>query len=155
MPISFHADFDSDREQIQRLAKQSPQTRREVLQQIGFVLVARQRQHFAQLSRTGSSNGVTWKRQSPRTLLKRQRLQRRGRLAAGVSSDQQVIESGNTAGSFFFSVKTHSVRLMAGQRTAAGLLKSSGRQPFPNVIPANWLDSAERVAQRQLDRHYR
>lgn len=155
MPLTFHSNFDSDLEQIRRLAAQGPQTRREVLQQIGFVLVVKQKQHFNQLARTGSSNGVTWRRQSPQTLLKRQRLQRRGRLATSTSPEQQGIESGNTAGSFFFKVKSDSVRLMAGQRTAAGLMLAGGRPVFPTTIPANWLDSAERVAQNRLDRLYR
>ena len=155
MPLTFRADITSEREQIQRLVRQAPQTRKEILTQIGFALVSKQRQHFQQLSRTGSANGVTWKRQAPQTLIKRLRLQRQGRLAAGVSPADQGILSGNTAGSFFFSVRPNAVRLMAGQRTAAGLLMSTGRPVFPATIPASWADSAERVTQSQLDRYYR
>jgi hypothetical protein len=153
--LTFKADFTSEREQIQRLVAQGPQTRREVLQQIGFVLVVKQKQHYQELSRSGSSNGITWKKQSTATLLKRQRLQRLGRLVSGTSPEQQGIETGNTAGAFKFKVSANSVRLMAGQRSAANLLSGTGRPVFPQTIPANWQDSAERVAQRSLDRLYK
>jgi len=153
MPITFQADFRPQQAQLDNLAKSQPGLRGDILRQIGFVLVIKQKQHFQQLSRTGSSNGVTWRRQSPQTLKKRQRLQRQGRLAA--APEQQGIESGNTAGGFLFkaSVTDNSVKLMS-KHSAAGFLKGSGRPPFPNTIPANWIDSAERVTQRRLDRLY-
>ncbi|MBS0206639.1 MAG: hypothetical protein JSS49_27495 [Planctomycetes bacterium] len=119
-----------------------------MLRSIGGMLLARQNEHFGQLSRTGSSNGVTWPAMDPDTLAKRKALQRRG-LLANVDPSQLGVLTGRLAGSFRYRVGEDSVRLVNVDPAANYF---AGRRPlYPRTIPAPWLASAESIAQRKLD----
>ncbi|HEY4263387.1 MAG TPA: hypothetical protein VGM98_24705, partial [Schlesneria sp.] len=147
--FKFSADFDGLVAEAERLQAQMPIVKRQALTAIGYRLVALEKQHFLQLTETGSSNGVTWPDQSPATLARRKTLQRRG-LLANADPEDVGRQSGRLSRSFRFVVKNDSVHL-TNTDPKAGYF--AGRRPlYPQSMPDDWQAKSEQILQSKLNR---
>ena len=149
MPFVSRSDFSSDLSAIQQLPNELVRQQQSALKSIGFSLVAKQRQHFNQLTKTGSSNGVTWPAPAPATIARRRTLQRRG-LLPNADPNQSGRVTGELGNSFRFSVRKNSVVVV---NTSAHANFFNVKRPLmPTAMPAEWQASSEAIVQRSLDR---
>lgn len=135
--------------EIDRIQAGLPGAKRGALHSIGRDLLARERQHFGQLSKTGSSEGVSWPRMAESTLKKRLALQKRG-LLANADPEQIGVLTGHLSKSFrYVTDNTTEVRLINTDKEASAF---AARRPiFPPTVPPAWLSSSETIAQKSLD----
>src|SRR4051812_16354924 len=108
--FKFSADFDGLVAEAERLQAELPAAKRQALTAIGYRLVALEKQHFHQLTETGSSNGVTWPKPSPATIARRKTLQRRG-LLANAGPEDVGRTTGALGKAFRFVIKRDSVHV--------------------------------------------
>ena len=149
MPFTMHTDITSEQTELGRLAAAMPGAARSVLRNVGGALVKLEKEHFQQLSRTGSSNGVTWRVMDSDTLAKRKALQRRG-LLANADPSQLGVLTGALLRGFRARVVRDAVSLV---NVDAAANYFAGRRPlYPNQIPSPWIAVANTIAQRQIDK---
>lgn len=153
MSFTYRADFAQTTQALSRVVENHRAVRDQVLTDIGFVMLGKQKKHFSQLVRTGSSNGVTWPSPKPRTIRTRQLLAARGQLA-NVAPEHIGWRSGALFGGFRFRVRRwgRQVDLTNVVRYAGAF---AARRPiYPTSMPGDWLTSAEAAAQRRLDKYF-
>jgi hypothetical protein len=153
MPFIVKATIDSDVQALANtIAHQMPSVTSAALPQIGYALLALQKQHFDALSNGATSNGVTWPALKPSTLAKRRALQRKGLLATD-DPEQIGVLTGRLRKSFAFRVKGSSVRVMSTDPVQGPF---GVRRPiFPKSMPPAWEDASERIVQRLIDTFFK
>jgi hypothetical protein len=136
MPFVVKSDIHSESQAFRRLATERARDRRALTNQLGYYLLAKQNDHFQQLVKTGSSNGVAWPRLAESTLAKRRALQRRGLLA--IADPEQIgIMTGWLASHFRFRSTANRVTIT---NTASYAGAFAARRPiFPATFPTQWL----------------
>lgn len=148
MPFSFHFDVEGLAGQVQGIRDGLPPSKQRALTSIGYRLVSLEKQHFHQLTETGSSNGVSWPKPAAATLAHRKTLQRKG-LLGNADPEDVGRTTGRLGNSFRFVVKRDRVYL-TNTDPKAGYF-SAKRPLYPQSMPANWLASSEATVQRNLD----
>lgn len=149
MPFEFSNDIDRVRTVIDRMIDQYPAAKRRGLNAVGVVVLGLEKQHFQQLSKTGSSNGVMWPHMDADTLARRKALQRMGKLAAA-DPEQLGVLTGALARGFRYRVKDDRVELRNVDPKAN--LFNARRPLFPVSVPARWAASSDVILQRSLNR---
>jgi hypothetical protein len=140
--------LQSDVDEVQRIAAGLPQTKRSALVSIGHKLLAREKAHFDQLTRSGSSLGVTWPGPAASTIKRRRSLQRRG-LLNNVDPQQIGRLTGSLAAGFRFTVKGDRVSVVNVDPQAGYFAHK--RPIFPPTMPDAWVHDSETILQRKLD----
>lgn len=149
MPFTMHTDISSEKTALGALEAAMPGAAQSVLRRIGGALVRLEKEHFQQLSRTGSSNGVTWHVMDEDTLAKRKALQRRG-LLANADPSQLGVLTGALLRGFRARVLRDTVSLV---NVDAAANYFAGRRPlYPSQIPSPWIAVANAIAQRHIEK---
>ncbi len=147
MPFMAKANFEAEQEAFRRISAEGASGRRAVMNQIGFYLLAKEKEHFQRLSKTGSSNGVTWQKHSEQTRRRRIALALRGKLP-NASPEQIGILTGWMASHFRFRSTSNQVRVTNTAPYAGAFAKA--RPIYPDTFPADWLAGCDSIVQRHF-----
>lgn len=143
MPFIVHSNIESEFQAFRQIATESQSDRRAMMNQLGFYLLDKEKAHFNQLAKTGSSNGVTWPKHADATAKRRAALARRGRLT--VQPDTIGIMTGFMASRFRFRANSNQVRIT---NTAPYQGAFSVKRPiYPATFPAEWLSGCDSIVQ--------
>lgn len=151
--LTFRADFPQTSAALSRIVNEHRGVREQVMGDIGRALLFRQRLHYGQLVRTGSSNGVTWPTLAASTLRDRRSLARRGVIENTIVGFGGY-RTGAIAAGFRYRVNLWGRRIILGnvQRYAGAF---SARRPiYPTAMPSEWIDASEAATEKRLGKHY-
>lgn len=149
MPLEVRSTIEREQTALRQLAERLPQVRRSVLTRMGQYLVGRERKHFLDLTKSGSSNGVTWPKDAPITMEQRRRMASQGMLA---DPNQIGVRSGGILNGFRFHVDADATSVTVLNRAPYANAFNSKRPIFPPSLPDSWLAGCERIAQATLDK---
>lgn len=150
MSFTAESNIPALADAVRQIETGLPGAKRAALGSIGFMLLNRQQQHFQQLSRTGSSNGVTWPKLTQQTMARRIAMQKRGIIA--VAAPEQIgIVTGLLAKSFRFQIDGGN-EVHITNTTLYSRFFAKKRPLYPTAMPSPWIESAESITQRSMDK---
>lgn len=149
MPFVVRSNIEAEQQFLRAISVERSTHRRSLMNQLGFYLVAKEKQHFQQLAKTRSSNGVTWPPHTESTRRRRYALAKAGKLTS-VAPDTIGILTRYLLVSFRFRFTSNQVRITNTAPYAGAFAKT--RPIYPQTFPPNWLSGCEGIVQRYLDK---